>query len=394
MALITVQVPAGASPGSTIQVVDPTTGSPLQVQVPQGVYPGQTFQVQTPGNVGGAPGYSQPPSNIPYADGNPYGGYNAGSQPPPSFSREIAAKGHGPRNVANWHGICEDTGPFGNRWVNPGPRRQNDPRASCENTDSVEDLSSAKYDGDRVVTLSGGLESVLAAAEEICRKCFAGEGCHPVTDLSRIPVEFGGRMDTISPPAPHVVQHREPPYGYFLIRLLVPDTSVPRILGPCGAIHREMCRRSQSRISVSPRNASGIDRVVEVTGSTMQVLLGVREVVSATQQDHHLRSSMWLSMIPESRIDTFSDVPVVAVAGMVLEGSTYRRHAIETLVVLGVACVDEAAGLGPITAVHGCLRRLVDEGLLGQHGSPPDSRISRNHPLFQATLSRHPKCAN
>lgn len=45
MAVITVQVPVGASPGSTIQIVDPTSGTPLQVQVPQGVYSGQTFQV-------------------------------------------------------------------------------------------------------------------------------------------------------------------------------------------------------------------------------------------------------------------------------------------------------------------------------------------------------------
>ncbi|EER08365.1 conserved hypothetical protein [Perkinsus marinus ATCC 50983] len=84
MAVITVQVPSGASPGSTIQIVDPGTGTPLQVQVPQGVYSGQTFQVQTPGATGAAPTYSPPPSNIPYADGNTsYGGYNTGSQPPP-----------------------------------------------------------------------------------------------------------------------------------------------------------------------------------------------------------------------------------------------------------------------------------------------------------------------
>ncbi|EEQ98177.1 conserved hypothetical protein [Perkinsus marinus ATCC 50983] len=83
MAVITVQVPVGASPGSTIQIVDPTSGTPLQVQVPQGVYSGQTFQVQTPGSSGAAPPYNPPSSNIPYANGNPYGGYNAGSQPPP-----------------------------------------------------------------------------------------------------------------------------------------------------------------------------------------------------------------------------------------------------------------------------------------------------------------------
>ncbi|KAF4659909.1 hypothetical protein FOL47_007383 [Perkinsus chesapeaki] len=43
-----VQVPDGANPGSTIQVVNPSTGQPFQVQVPAGVYPGQTFQVQMP----------------------------------------------------------------------------------------------------------------------------------------------------------------------------------------------------------------------------------------------------------------------------------------------------------------------------------------------------------
>lgn len=49
--LVMVQVPEGAKPGSTIQVVDPSSGQPFQVQVPVGVYAGQTFQVHMPSSM-------------------------------------------------------------------------------------------------------------------------------------------------------------------------------------------------------------------------------------------------------------------------------------------------------------------------------------------------------
>ncbi|KAF4698359.1 hypothetical protein FOZ62_009971, partial [Perkinsus olseni] len=61
--IVMVQVPEGANPGSTIQVVNPTTGQPFQVQVPAGVYPGQTFQVQmaSPAVAQAQPMYNQAP---------------------------------------------------------------------------------------------------------------------------------------------------------------------------------------------------------------------------------------------------------------------------------------------------------------------------------------------
>jgi hypothetical protein len=47
--LLQVTIPSGATPGTILQVIDPSTGGPVQVQVPPGVYPGQTIQVQVPG---------------------------------------------------------------------------------------------------------------------------------------------------------------------------------------------------------------------------------------------------------------------------------------------------------------------------------------------------------
>lgn len=46
MAILTVQVPQGATGGSTLQITDPATGRPMQVQVPAGLRPGDTFNVE------------------------------------------------------------------------------------------------------------------------------------------------------------------------------------------------------------------------------------------------------------------------------------------------------------------------------------------------------------
>lgn len=43
--ILQVTIPANASPGSILQVTDPSTGQPVQVTVPNGVYPGQTINV-------------------------------------------------------------------------------------------------------------------------------------------------------------------------------------------------------------------------------------------------------------------------------------------------------------------------------------------------------------
>ncbi|EER17755.1 hypothetical protein Pmar_PMAR012191 [Perkinsus marinus ATCC 50983] len=45
MITVSVQVPQGATGGSTIQIIDPTSGRPFQVQVPAGLNPGDTFNV-------------------------------------------------------------------------------------------------------------------------------------------------------------------------------------------------------------------------------------------------------------------------------------------------------------------------------------------------------------
>ncbi|KAF4669857.1 hypothetical protein FOZ61_002760 [Perkinsus olseni] len=45
MITVSVQVPQGATGGSTIQIIDPTSGRPFQVQVPAGLKPGDTFNV-------------------------------------------------------------------------------------------------------------------------------------------------------------------------------------------------------------------------------------------------------------------------------------------------------------------------------------------------------------
>lgn len=45
MLTVSVQVPQGATGGSTIQIIDPTSGRPFQVQVPAGLNPGDTFNV-------------------------------------------------------------------------------------------------------------------------------------------------------------------------------------------------------------------------------------------------------------------------------------------------------------------------------------------------------------
>jgi len=46
--MISVTVPEGVAPGSTLEVQDPSTGQQMQVQVPATVKPGETFQVQLP----------------------------------------------------------------------------------------------------------------------------------------------------------------------------------------------------------------------------------------------------------------------------------------------------------------------------------------------------------
>ncbi|EER15021.1 hypothetical protein Pmar_PMAR023345 [Perkinsus marinus ATCC 50983] len=63
--IISVQVPPGATSGTTLQITNPQTGAPLQVQVPYGVGPGEVFQVQIPsasyaGSYQSTSGYSQP----------------------------------------------------------------------------------------------------------------------------------------------------------------------------------------------------------------------------------------------------------------------------------------------------------------------------------------------
>ncbi|EER15020.1 hypothetical protein Pmar_PMAR023344 [Perkinsus marinus ATCC 50983] len=66
MAILTVQVPQGATGGSTLQITDPATGRPMQVQVPAGLKPGDTFNVEVSPTVVTAQ---------PYDSG--YGGYDS-----------------------------------------------------------------------------------------------------------------------------------------------------------------------------------------------------------------------------------------------------------------------------------------------------------------------------
>ena len=72
MSQITVQVPAGATPGMVLTVQAPN-GTMIQVQIPQGAGPGSTFMVSVPGGAGGAnggaapPGVPLPPAPMPWA---------------------------------------------------------------------------------------------------------------------------------------------------------------------------------------------------------------------------------------------------------------------------------------------------------------------------------------
>ncbi|KAF4659641.1 Zinc phosphodiesterase ELAC protein 1 [Perkinsus chesapeaki] len=234
-------------------------------------------------------------------------------------------------------------------------------------------------DGVRIVTLSGVLHSLWLAAEEICRKSFTAEGCHPVTDLNRIPVEFGGRLQSS---AQNPLSGVEPPYGYYLIRLLIPDTSVPCILGPRGALHKDICAKSNSRISISSHESGVKERIVEVSGSTMQVLFGVKEVIKAMQNDRQLWSYMLPSLVPESKV--YSHVMVV-VHVEVAESSpdsfeavvptcsrcgippfAFRQVDSETVTVslLESTRPGVLTLTGPLEAVHDCIARLGQGGLL------------------------------
>ncbi|EER19340.1 hypothetical protein Pmar_PMAR012192 [Perkinsus marinus ATCC 50983] len=69
MAILTVQVPQGATGGSTLQITDPATGRPMQVQVPAGLRPGDTFNVE----VSPAVVTAQPYNNSGYGGYDSYG---------------------------------------------------------------------------------------------------------------------------------------------------------------------------------------------------------------------------------------------------------------------------------------------------------------------------------
>ncbi|EEQ98764.1 hypothetical protein Pmar_PMAR023343 [Perkinsus marinus ATCC 50983] len=76
MLTVSVQVPQGATGGSTIQIIDPTSGRPFQVQVPAGLNPGDTFNVDLgPTIVQGKPVGGDPDQA--------YGGPHHSTQAPP-----------------------------------------------------------------------------------------------------------------------------------------------------------------------------------------------------------------------------------------------------------------------------------------------------------------------